>query len=274
MPLAAQPNVRCDSRRAAYAVATAAVVLALWWPVRLIGSSAPTLADEELVKRAELIFLGVVTRVDYRMSTLRTSADAKWPHTFVTFQTEKILKGKHTGLSNLFTLRLTGGVDLNGRFLRLEGCPDFDIGERVVLFVRRNERAFCPVAGWGQGRFRIVDGALFSETAREVWLSPSPSRLLLGPRRDLTEERVHQRGGNVYTTRVRGPKNPEALATTPAMIGTRLSVAAFANYVASVVNRVHTSLELSSLPPVRSAAIDQPFYVSTLSDVGDPAPPK
>jgi hypothetical protein len=275
MQMQPQPDVRRDRRHAAACVvATATVLAALSWPARIAGSTAPPLSDEELVKRAELILQGVVARVDYRMSTVRTSADARWPHTFVTFQVERILKGRHTGLSNLFTLRLTGGANATaGRFMRLEGCPDFDVNERVVLFVRRNERALCPIAGWGQGRFRIADGQVFSEPGREVWLAPS-NRLLFGPRHDLPEERIHHRGGSVYATRVRGPRGAEGGTSPQSVAGVRLSLPGFLDYVSSVVKRVHSALELSSLPAVTSASPDRPFYVAPLGAVGDPAPQK
>ena len=49
--------------------------------------------------------------------------------------------------------------------------------------MRGNEKALCPVAG-DQGRFRIVNGSLFSDSGREVWLTPQ-KKLSLGPIRDL-----------------------------------------------------------------------------------------
>jgi hypothetical protein len=34
--------------------------------------------------------------------------------------------------------------------------PSFAVGERVLLFVRDNGTALCPVVGWHQGRFDVV----------------------------------------------------------------------------------------------------------------------
>ena len=255
-----------------YAGLVLAVLAASWTAPPLAATTVNPVTDEALVKSAELIFQGVVVRIDNRMSGYRTTFDAQLPHTFVTFQVERTFKGKHTGQSNLFTLRLMGGPDYRaGRFMTVEGCPDFDIGERVVLFVRRNERSICPIVGWPQGRFRIVDGQLFSDTGREVWLTPG-NRVTLGPKRDLPEVRTHHRGGDVYAYKEKGPEISEAPVAQPAMSGTRLSVAGFLGYIARLVNTLHTPTELSQLPAVHSAAVDQPFYVSQPRAVGDSGP--
>jgi hypothetical protein len=54
------------------------------------------------------------------------------------------------------------------------------------------------------------------------------------------------------------------------MPGTRLSVAAFLNYIAGLVSSLHTPTELSRLAAVKSADRDAPFYMQQPSDVGDP----
>jgi hypothetical protein len=150
----------------------AAVLAAFCCVAPVVASSIPPVTEEDLVRKSELIFQGVVMRIDHRKAGFRTTGDATLPHTFVTFQVERILKGKHTGSSSQFTLRQLGGPDYSiARFLEVEGCPDFDIGERAVVFVRRNERGICPMTGWSQGKFRIVNGSLFNDSGREVWLT-------------------------------------------------------------------------------------------------------
>jgi hypothetical protein len=232
------------------------------------------LTDQDLVKAAELIFQGVVVRIDNRIARFRTPSEAPLPHVFITFQVERILKGKHTGQSNLLTLRFLGGPDVAARkFVRVEGCPDFDIGERVVMFVRRNERSVCPVVGWSQGRFRIVADGIFSDRGREVWLRPAGT-LALGAERDLAEARTHHRGGNIFARRFDGGGPSESGAGEPSMTGTRLTPAGFLNLIAKMVSVLHTPSQLSMLPPVKSAAPDEPFYFTQPRAVGDSAPQK
>jgi hypothetical protein len=235
------------------------------------ASIIPAVTDEELVKGADMIFAGQVVRVDYRKAGFRTILDAPLPHTFVTFQVETLLKGKYTGTSNQFTMRLLGGPDTaSARFMTVEGCPDFDIGERGIIFVRRNERSICPITGWGQGRFRIVDGALYNDSGREVWLTPQ-KRLAAGLKRDLAEVKTHNRGGNVFAYRVSGPNNSEGSPVTRPMQGTRLTVTGFLNYISGLVNTLYTASDLSRLEAVNSADPNRAFYMKQPSEVGDPA---
>lgn len=254
------PHTAPTPRRAA-ARLLAAFTLTLF-PTILMATSLNPLTDTELVRKADLIFQGVVTRVDYRMSTILTTGDVQLPHTFVTFHVERVLKGKYSGTSSQFTLRLTGGSNpIAKRFMRLEGCPDFDIGERVVLFVRQNQHALCPLAGWAQGRFRIVNDAVFSDSGREVWLT-AQSTLVLGPRRALAEVRTHHRGGGIYAYRVASSDVSETSVTLPPMTGTRLTLSTFISYVSWRVKTSHTTSELSLLPPVTSANSEQQFRVA------------
>jgi hypothetical protein len=251
---------------------TAALMLAFLMACAAIpaakGTGILSMKEDELVKGAELIFQGYVAKIDRRISSLRTTQDARLPHTFVTFQVERVLKGRLTDTSGRFTLRLMGGPDpAAARFLQVEGCPDFDMGERVVLFVRRNGLSICPVVGWAQGRFRIAEGALFSETGREVWLT-AQNKLALGRKQELEEVRTHHRGGNVYSHIVDGPNKVEGAEPQPAPRGTRLGVSAFLNRIIARVTALHSASELAAMPAVKSAAPDQPVYVAQPAATG------
>lgn len=98
------------------------------------------------VDTAELIFTGHVVAME-----TATSRDGLFPFTFVTFEIAEILKGSAED-TNL-TLRFEGG-DLEEREETLEvvGIPQFNLGDEVLLFVRNNGRAACPLVGWWQGR--------------------------------------------------------------------------------------------------------------------------
>ena len=125
---------------------------------------APALAGQ-----ADLVFLGTVVAVEYRNSDVEGPQHAAIPHTFVTFQIERAFKGRSEG-GDLVTLRFRGGPDGRGRVLTVPGVPLFAVGERELLFVRRNGEAMCPLVGWHQGRLRLIDGLAYTDDGREVWL--------------------------------------------------------------------------------------------------------
>src|SRR5262245_55412561 len=114
-------------------------VLRRFWMV-LCGSAlvaalaGPARADPELVSsgfipslhRADFIFEGVVTAVEYKSSRPARPGDASIPHTFVTLEIRKIYKG-NPGPLRAITLRFLGGVSERGRILDVSGFPRFDV---------------------------------------------------------------------------------------------------------------------------------------------------
>jgi hypothetical protein len=153
--------------------------------------------------------------------------------------------------------------------MELDGCPVFDVGEYVTLFVRANGRSYCPIAGWDRGRFRIVGGtAVYDEDGQEVWKT-SQGKLAFGPERSLDEVRFHQRGPDVFVEKERSPNQSEGPAKplTP-ISGTRLTAAAFRSFLSALVSRLHTASELAALPAMPSADATKPFYVSEIRAVG------
>jgi hypothetical protein len=108
----------------------------------------------DLVARAEQIVIGTATAI-------REGEDVSGaPATFVTFSDLSVLKGSVEGE---LTLRFYGGG--SGRYVvRIPDMPQFQVGERAVLFVAGNGRDMCPLVGVWQGRFRVrVDAALGTE---------------------------------------------------------------------------------------------------------------
>jgi len=153
------------------------------------GKNALIRADSlvALVEDAELIFLGRVEGIEYAFS-VPGDGQGGLPHTFVRFHAERVLKGAVADPQ--FTLRFLGGPAGGGRVLRVSDMPLFDVGEQAVVFSSENGRVICPVVGWQKGRFRVVDGRIFSELGQEVHLG-SGGRILRGKARDLEEVRLH-----------------------------------------------------------------------------------
>ena len=110
------------------------------------ATTDPPVDASRAVDTADLIFTGQVIAKE-----TATSLDGLYPFTFVTFEIAEILKGAVDGEE--LTLRFEGG-DLEERQETLEvvGMPQFELGDEVLLFVRNNGKAACPLVGWWQGR--------------------------------------------------------------------------------------------------------------------------
>lgn len=103
---------------------------------------------DDMVARAELIFIGQV--ID-RRSTYLPGPDRAIV-TDVTFDVLRVLKGA-SGLRTKLTF--LGGT-VGRETLVIEGMPQFQIGERDVLFVGADRMAASPLVGFSQGRYRVV----------------------------------------------------------------------------------------------------------------------
>jgi len=133
-------------------------------------SGATTLPHYEagdLADRSALIFVGTV--VDQQVEV---TGDGLYPYTFVTFRVEKVLKGE---ADPQLTLRFDGGFTGKGG-VKVTGMPEFETGGRHLLFVAGRGEAFCPLAGWGQGK---LDFVRHPRSGREV-LVDQEGRLVAG----------------------------------------------------------------------------------------------
>lgn len=225
------------------------------------GSASATIleprTERQLVRDADLIFQGTVTRVEYRFSSSTASSKAL-PHTFVTFSVQSLLKGKLTAGAKTLTLRFLGGPNLKGQYLRALDCPLFDVGDRDVVFVRRNNRNICPVAGWAQGRFRIVGSEIYNDDGREVWLLANRT-LAFGEEHSLSVL-DHRRGQNNFVSRLRGGDGPEEPAPPlPPIAGTRLGAAQFLAFIRQLV--ASPGGTAGAPLPFTDADPEQPFEV-------------
>lgn len=100
----------------------------------------------DLVALAEQIVVGTVTAIE------EGENENGGPMTFVTFENLAVLKGDVTPP---FVLQVHGGMTREGIFMHVPDMPRFAVGERAVLFVRGNGRAFFPLVGVWQGRFGV-----------------------------------------------------------------------------------------------------------------------
>ncbi len=208
----------------------------------------------DLTRRADLVFRGTVLNVGYRNS----EPPMVFPHTFVQFQVDEVLKGKDPGPT--LTLRFAGGWDGGERMARLGSHTLFDVGDRDVLFVTRHLQWACPLVDCEGGRFRLIDGKVHDESGREIGrVGP---RFVPGPQRDDLPSVMRNQVGPFQLDTVRSPAENEG-STGPILPAgwEQYEAPAFIERLHALIERNHTPAELEALPLVPSAAFHEPFSV-------------
>jgi hypothetical protein len=107
---------------------------------------------DELVSQADMIFVGDV--VDVRPYTLRTR-DGVTIRTQVTFRVDDPIFGAQ-GLVEV--LDFLGG-EADGFGMRVDGMPQFKVGDRNVIFARRVP-SISPIVGFNQGLMHVTRDGL------------------------------------------------------------------------------------------------------------------
>lgn len=107
----------------------------------------------QVVHHSDRAFLASVVSV-----TPEWCASESRAYTTVVFRVERDLKGNLTNPE--WSLRLLGGTAQtpDGQTIRQVtfGMPEFQVGERTIVFASDDRRLYCPVTGWYQGRFRVM----------------------------------------------------------------------------------------------------------------------
>jgi len=161
---------------------------------------------DELVGRAQQV---VVAQVVARQSTWVSSRSGRVIVTDVTFHIERTMKGP---IYAERSLEFLGGT-IGDETLRVDGMPEFRMGDRDVLFIRDSGRPASPLVGFMHGRFRIVrdtvsgietvrthDGRSFASLAEAV----APGLSGLNPPRALSLDTFLR----AVETAVRNPNRP------------------------------------------------------------------
>ena len=119
-------------------------------PVRAITVVARDF--DQLVTRADTVFKGTVAN---KHSEWTGEGNARHIVTFVTFQVEETYKGTVAAEQ---TLRFLGGT-VDDTTLEVPEMPQFEVGQKAILFVVGNGKQFCPLVGVTQGRFHVIRDA-------------------------------------------------------------------------------------------------------------------
>jgi hypothetical protein len=201
-------TVRRAPSRAARLVACAALAIGAWihgpGGTRTAGATTIIAKDfGQLCREADLVFVGTVVEVTSEWSdAARQSIETR-----VVFSDLLPLVGVE---GSRVELRFGGGA-IDGIHEEIAGVPRFAVGERRVIFARK-EHSVSPIVGFDQGAFSVVDSASgpvvlgsagrpVAEIAdRTVRLAPRAANLEAGLSLDSFLERVREqlaaRGAN------------------------------------------------------------------------------
>ena len=130
-------------------LAVAALFAALLTPGRAAPTTVAALTFDELLAGADEVFIGQVVG---RRSVWEESRSGRSIVTLVTFRVERTLKGAPRIQA---MIEFPGGT-IGDDTMRVAGVPQFQIGDRDVLFLSDVVRPVSPVVGLMQGRFRII----------------------------------------------------------------------------------------------------------------------
>lgn len=125
-----------------------ALLLSLFQPPSLQATTVIPPSFDDLVTRAEIIFEGQVTAVESRWAG---QDETRRIMTYYTFQVLDVLKGQ---ASSPYVLEILGGT-VGDTTLKVEGAPQFQTGEQVILFVTNNGKQIVPLVGFMHGYYRF-----------------------------------------------------------------------------------------------------------------------
>lgn len=157
------------------------------WLAALAGLASPTYgslerfrAPADLMKQSALVFEGEVTNITYRTSAPDNAAPKGQPFTYVEYRVLTPIRGNP---GKTFTLRFWGGLRTDDSYMVAGNTPQFDVGDRDVLFVKRNTLLACPLAECEAGRFRIVSDRVYLDSGRTLRLRNGKTALAGAPQR-------------------------------------------------------------------------------------------
>ena len=143
---------------------SAAVVVALAGSAHAASSHHTDDLRAQLAK-SDLVFVGSVVDVSYASAAAPGAPDGV-PHTFVTYDVERVVHGAAD--AKQITLRFLGGRGKEASFTTVSGVPMFDLKDRDVLMVANNGDSGCPLVNCSDGRYRLIEGMVFSEEGQGI----------------------------------------------------------------------------------------------------------
>jgi hypothetical protein len=226
------------------------------------AAAAAVLDEAALLRSADLVFAGVVEKVEYAFSDARGGKRPRTPHTFVTYRIEDVLRGHAPG--ETITLRFIGGRGEQASFLLASELPLFDIGDRDVLFVSGNTVSGCPLVGCAEGRLRVIQDRVFNDEGQAVELD-ADGRVVLGSYYDLPEVMTHEVSQTVLARRDHFEHGESREEYKPGAVGTQLGEPELLGRLRSAARSAP-----EAIARVASADVAQPFVLDPF--LAEPAP--
>jgi hypothetical protein len=128
-------------------VAASSVILGLVLAVRVAATTYLPVTFDDLVRRADVIFVGDVT--DVRPFVMQSRGD-----TIVMTRVSFSVVDPLFGTSSLVEVFDFLGGQVGDAGMRVAGMPQFAVGDRHVVFARR-EQSINPIVGFTQGLLRV-----------------------------------------------------------------------------------------------------------------------
>lgn len=216
------------------------------------------------VRTSEFVVLAKVTDVSYRMSKGDNGAEML-PHTFVTYQIERVFKGNPRQANDKFILRFLGGRGDQASFMHPSNYPLFDVGDQDVLFIRGNLKATCPLHDCAIGRFRVIKGLMYNERGQQVVLTRK-NELDFAKFQPLDEINTHKVSQTTIYLK-QGPSESEGEPEPDLPIGRHLPVSDFTSIIQTKVKTLYPPDVLDKWPMIPSADPRVPFFVNPVREM-------
>lgn len=153
-----------------------------------VGAATATSADAttlvnfstpQLTVQSDAVVEGRVVDVEARFRD-----DHQFVYTYVTIEVDGTHKGQLT--TDRIVLEELGGT-ANGVTAVVDGVPEFEVGERVLVFLEAREDDLYKTYGWVQGKFRLeTDPATGREIATRSELTDAAFNYSPSGRLDVT----------------------------------------------------------------------------------------
>lgn len=218
----------------------------------------------DAVRGGEFVVLAKVTDISYAISKGDNSAEML-PHTFVTYQILKVIKGNPRQGNDKFTLRFLGGRGEQSSFLHPSNYPLFDIGDEDVLFIKGNTKAACPLYNCATGRFRAIQGAMYNEKGQQV-VRTRGNAVDFGKFHSLPDIMTHKVSQTTLFLK-EGPSDSEGKPEPDLPIGNQFTRDAFVSFVEGKIKRAFPPDVLDKWPKIPSADPRMPFVVKPVREL-------
>lgn len=173
---------------------------------------APDAGMLQAARRADAVVYAQVTDITYGLAELQGNAEGAVPLTWVTVTVLEGLRGGVPG--EALTLMFAGGPLPDGSITMPADQPLFDVGDTDVLMVADNGVNGCPLVDCADGRVRVLDGGLYTDSGRALQVDER-GQVRRGPRLEHEAVRFNKIGDQVLERTPSGT----ALAFVPDTLG-------------------------------------------------------